>query len=72
MQNTISKFTKIKNETKICPIKVPKTKNLFKEAYWEEREGTNNPLCKPSAEVRKRVAVGHLNLLVQIDYTLFL
>ena len=33
IQNTILKFTKSKNEIKKCPIKVPKTKNLFKEAY---------------------------------------
>ena len=39
IQNTILKFTKSKNEIKKCPIKVPKTKNLFKRGLLRREKG---------------------------------
>ena len=62
---------KVRMKLENAPLKFQKLKTYLREAYWEERKGTNSPLCKPSAEARKRVTVGHLNLLVQINYTPF-
>ena len=50
---------KLKN----APLKFQKLKTYLRRPI-KKREGTNSPHCKPSAEARKRVAVGHLNLLV--------
>ena len=61
---------KVRLKLKNAPLKFQKLKTYLRRPI-KKREGTNRPRCKPSAEARKRVAVGHLNLLVQINYTLF-
>ena len=54
IQNTILKFTKSKNEIKKCPIKVPKTKNLFKRGLLRREKGDKKPplqaLCRSEKE----------------------